>query len=136
MKRDDVIKQVAQAVGPSHSVDLKHYDCLILIDIYRNVLGMSVVGSDYEGLKRFNLAEIYDPTPQRQDEKVGGMKPIIMAPDTLKHHSASPTIAPATQVDADGGEPRTTTPDLETVALQSADTRLDKAETEVTEVDT
>ena len=64
MKRDEVIKQVAQAVGPNHSVDLKNYDCLILVEIYRNVLGMSVVSGDYERLKRFNLAEIYDPTPR------------------------------------------------------------------------
>ena len=35
MKRDDVIKQVATAVGPRHSVDLKNYDLLILVDIYR-----------------------------------------------------------------------------------------------------
>ena len=26
------------------------------------MLGMSVVGSDYEELKRFNLAELYDPS--------------------------------------------------------------------------
>lgn len=35
MKRDDVIKRVADLVGKSHTVDLKHYDRLILIDIYR-----------------------------------------------------------------------------------------------------
>ena len=50
-------------VGPSHSVDLKNYDALILVDVYRNVLGMSVVGRDFDKLKRFNLAEIWDPTP-------------------------------------------------------------------------
>ncbi|KAL8831410.1 MAG: hypothetical protein Q9191_000889 [Dirinaria sp. TL-2023a] len=69
MKRDDVIKQVATAVGPQHSVDLKEYDLLILLDIYKNVLGMSVVGSDFEKLKRFNLAEIYDPTPKPEVPK-------------------------------------------------------------------
>lgn len=35
MKRDDVIKQVATAVGSQHKVDLKNYDLLILVDIYR-----------------------------------------------------------------------------------------------------
>ncbi|KAL9609586.1 MAG: hypothetical protein Q9167_005659 [Letrouitia subvulpina] len=35
MKRDDVIRQIASLVGKSHSVDLKNYDCLILVDIYR-----------------------------------------------------------------------------------------------------
>ncbi|KAI4135658.1 MAG: hypothetical protein LQ347_000468 [Umbilicaria vellea] len=64
LKRDGVIKQVADAVGPSHAVDLKNYDLLIIVEIYKNMCGMSVVGSDFEKLKRFNLAEIYDPTPK------------------------------------------------------------------------
>jgi len=29
---------------------------------------MSVVGSDFEKLKRYNLAEIYDPTPNALEE--------------------------------------------------------------------
>ncbi|SLM36524.1 THUMP [Lasallia pustulata] len=64
LTRDGVIKQVADAVGPSHTVDLKNYDLLILVEIYKNICGMSVVGSDFDKLKRFNLAEIYDPTPK------------------------------------------------------------------------
>ncbi len=35
MKRDDIIKQIARAVGRDHKVDLKGYDHLILIDVYR-----------------------------------------------------------------------------------------------------
>lgn len=35
MKRDDIIKQIAASVGPRHSVDLKNYDYLILVDVYR-----------------------------------------------------------------------------------------------------
>lgn len=35
MSRDDVIRQVATVVGDQHSVDLKHYDWLILVEIYR-----------------------------------------------------------------------------------------------------
>ncbi|KAL8897316.1 MAG: hypothetical protein Q9192_002642 [Flavoplaca navasiana] len=62
MKRDDVIKRVADLVGEPHTVNLKNYDWLILVDIYRNILGMSIVGSDFERLKRFNIAEIYDPS--------------------------------------------------------------------------
>lgn len=31
----------------------------------QNVIGMSVVGSDYDQLKRYNLAEIYDPAPAK-----------------------------------------------------------------------
>ena len=64
LHRDDVINQIATAVGPHHRVDLKNYDLLILLDVYRNVCGMSVVGADYERLKGFNLAEIYHPIPK------------------------------------------------------------------------
>ena len=35
MKRDGIIKQIATAVGPRHTVDLKNYDLLILVDVYR-----------------------------------------------------------------------------------------------------
>ena len=36
--------------------------------MYQNVCGMSVVGPDFERLKRFNLAEIFEPTP-REDKQ-------------------------------------------------------------------
>ena len=91
MKRDDLIKRVADLVGKPHTVDLKRYDRLILVDVYRvstgaiqlvaviqasrrnltcvvqNIMGMSIVGSDYEDLKRYNIAEIYEPTPPKPE---------------------------------------------------------------------
>ncbi|KAL9015606.1 MAG: hypothetical protein Q9185_007005 [Variospora sp. 1 TL-2023] len=65
MKRDDIIKRVADLAGKAHTVDLTRYDRLILVDVYRNILGMSVVSDDYEKFKRYNLAEIYEPTPPK-----------------------------------------------------------------------
>lgn len=35
MTRDQVIRTVAAAVGPGHSVDLRDYDYLILVDMYK-----------------------------------------------------------------------------------------------------
>ena len=35
MKRDDIIKRVADLVGQPHTVDLKGYDRMILVDVYR-----------------------------------------------------------------------------------------------------
>lgn len=35
MTRDTIIRTVAAAVGQGHSVDLKNYDLLILVDIYK-----------------------------------------------------------------------------------------------------
>lgn len=59
MKRDGIIEQVAGAVGGGYVVDLKQPDVVILVEVYRNVLGLGVVGGkEFERLKRFNLAEI------------------------------------------------------------------------------
>lgn len=35
LSRDDIIQQVAGLVGDQHSVDIKHYDWLILVEVYR-----------------------------------------------------------------------------------------------------
>ncbi|KAL8645180.1 MAG: hypothetical protein Q9210_006854 [Variospora velana] len=70
MKRDDIIKRVADLAGKPHTVDLTRYDRLILVDVYRNILGMSVVTHDYEKFKRYNLAEIYEPTPPKSEAGV------------------------------------------------------------------
>ncbi|MCJ1394747.1 hypothetical protein MMC18_007627 [Xylographa bjoerkii] len=59
LTRDAVIKQVAEAVGSPHTVDLSKYDVLIIVELYKNMCGMSVVGDDFEALKRYNLAEIH-----------------------------------------------------------------------------
>ncbi|KAM0715850.1 hypothetical protein Q7P37_008364 [Cladosporium fusiforme] len=90
MKRDAVINLVAGLVGQPHKVDLKNYDLLIMVEIYQqnkqfcyqspsiarvsradkdnfhhqNICGVSVVDHRYEELKRYNLAEIFDPTPK------------------------------------------------------------------------
>jgi tRNA acetyltransferase TAN1 len=65
--RDTIIKTVADVVGPEHPVDLKNYDLVILVDVVQNVVGMSVVGSDYDKLKRYNLAELYNPVSKAQE---------------------------------------------------------------------
>ncbi|KAJ5760982.1 hypothetical protein N7520_008138 [Penicillium odoratum] len=67
LNRDIIIKTVADVVGPEHPVNLKDYDLMILVDVVQNVIGMSVVGSNYDQLKRFNIAEIYDPSPKGEE---------------------------------------------------------------------
>ena len=75
LNRDVVIKVVADEVAKlgEHKVDLTNYDKCILVDVYRNVVGMSVVGKEYEELKRYNLAEIYEPSEAADPE--GRVKP-------------------------------------------------------------
>ena len=74
LDRDVVIKVVADEVAKlgAHKVDLTNYDKCILVDVYRNVVGMSVVGREYEVLKRYNLAEIYEPGQAKEDARVKG----------------------------------------------------------------
>jgi tRNA acetyltransferase TAN1 len=75
LDRDVVIKIVADEVANlgAHTVDLTNYDKCILVDVYRSVMGMSVVGKEYEALKRYNLAEIYEPG--KAAEYAGRVKP-------------------------------------------------------------
>jgi len=76
LKREQIIKLVANIVGERHKVDLKCYDKLILVDVLKvslissllimvlifnqNVVSMCVVGKEYERLRRFNLDELYE----------------------------------------------------------------------------
>ncbi|KAI0121644.1 hypothetical protein BJ170DRAFT_130511 [Xylariales sp. AK1849] len=59
LKRDDVIKQVANLIGPRHKVNLSSPDKVILIEIYQTLCGISVVDGDWDALKRYNLNELY-----------------------------------------------------------------------------
>ncbi|KAK1077553.1 hypothetical protein LTR33_007991 [Friedmanniomyces endolithicus] len=69
LNRDSVIKQIARIVGPDHAVDLKNYELLIIVEIYQNICGISVVDDSFERLKRYNLAEIFEPTPKEELNK-------------------------------------------------------------------
>ncbi|KAI9773328.1 MAG: hypothetical protein M1840_007543 [Geoglossum simile] len=62
LTRDAIIKQVAEMIGPGHKVNLKNYDLLVLVEVFQNICGMSVVPADYDQLRRYNLAEISDVT--------------------------------------------------------------------------
>lgn len=55
---------------------------------------MSVVGGDFEGLKQFNLAEIYDPTPKPDAEKSNDTKAKAEAKDG---HRRANTSSPESQ---------------------------------------
>lgn len=61
LEKDDIIKHVATAVGRenNHKVDLKNYDKLILVECYKNNIGMSVV-TDFKKYDKFNLQQIFE----------------------------------------------------------------------------
>ncbi|KAF3938505.1 hypothetical protein ABW19_dt0206149 [Dactylella cylindrospora] len=74
MNRDEIIKTVARIVGPDHKVDLKNYDRLIIVEVFRNICGVSVV-QDFEQYKRFNLSKVVDESEGRTNENAGGVAP-------------------------------------------------------------
>ncbi|KAI0467278.1 hypothetical protein F4859DRAFT_273214 [Xylaria cf. heliscus] len=59
LKRTEVIDKVAKMISKRHNVDLKNPDKVIIIEVFQTFLGMSVVGKDWEAMKRYNLHELY-----------------------------------------------------------------------------
>ncbi|SCW02932.1 LAFE_0F17458g1_1 [Lachancea fermentati] len=69
----ELIQKVASAVGKggkyNHKVDLKNYDKLILVECFKNNIGMSVVDSDYrEKFKKYNIQQIFEAKFKDQKE--------------------------------------------------------------------
>ncbi|KLU84576.1 hypothetical protein MAPG_03616 [Magnaporthiopsis poae ATCC 64411] len=60
LKRGDVINQIAGMIDDRHKVNLGSPDKVILVDMYQNIYGMSVVDGDWDDLKRYNISELYN----------------------------------------------------------------------------
>ncbi|RYP69788.1 hypothetical protein DL771_005897 [Monosporascus sp. 5C6A] len=58
LKRDDVINKVASLIAPCH----------------KTFCGMSVVGSDWDAMKRFNVYELYESAPKSTGDASAGPK--------------------------------------------------------------
>lgn len=61
LEKDEIIKTIANCVGRDHGhkVDLKKYEKLIMVECYKNNIGMSVV-EDYLRYEKFNLQQIFE----------------------------------------------------------------------------
>ncbi|KAE9369467.1 hypothetical protein N431DRAFT_427628 [Stipitochalara longipes BDJ] len=93
LKRDGVIKQIASMISDAHRVDLTTPEKVILVDIYQTICGMSVVGGDWESLKRFNLAELYlSQPPLKVAATANGAKPQSVIADEVVA-VAAPSVA-------------------------------------------
>lgn len=65
IEKMDIINLIANEIGKNkdilHKVDLKNYDKLVLVQCFKNNIGMSVVNHDYSTkFKRYNLQELFD----------------------------------------------------------------------------
>ncbi|CAN6644380.1 tRNA acetyltransferase Tan1p [Trichomonascus vanleenenianus] len=72
LSRTEIIENVAKAVGKEHghSVDLKNFDKLIMVQCFKSSVGVSVV-ERYEELGRFNLQQIYENALKQADVDSG-----------------------------------------------------------------
>ena len=61
LKSDVIIKTIAECVGNSHghSVDLKNYDKFIIVECYKNNIGMGVA-NNFLKYSKYNLQQIFD----------------------------------------------------------------------------
>ncbi|KAH7586337.1 THUMP domain profile [Nakaseomyces glabratus] len=71
MERMDIINTVVSTVMKHghHKVDLKNYDKVIMVECFKNNIGMSVLDNDYSKKhKKYNLQQIYE-AKFKDDEK-------------------------------------------------------------------
>jgi tRNA acetyltransferase TAN1 len=71
LTRDVIIKKVAGLIDSTrHTVNLEKPDKVILIEVYQNSCGISVVDGDYwDDLKKYNLTELYGFAHKQRDEQ-------------------------------------------------------------------
>lgn len=74
IEKEDIIKLVAATVGREHghTVDLKEYDKLIMVECFKNNIGMSVV-SDFKRFEKLNLQQIFEK--DMGEDSVSRVKP-------------------------------------------------------------
>ncbi|KAI9000250.1 hypothetical protein BC832DRAFT_594101 [Gaertneriomyces semiglobifer] len=59
IKKDELIKEIADIVGGKHVVDLKSPELTVIIEIFKNICAISVVRG-YHELKKYNIEKIYE----------------------------------------------------------------------------
>ncbi|KAK5963061.1 putative tRNA acetyltransferase PWA37_004762 [Arxiozyma heterogenica] len=79
IERNDIINQIVALVCQNgkyqHQVDLKNYEKLIIVECFKNNIGMSVVGGDYlKKYKKYNIQSIFEA--KFKDNKINDDKDI------------------------------------------------------------
>lgn len=74
LERGDIIKKVVSEVlngsEHNHEINLKNFDKLILVECFKNNIGMSVVDSDYiTKFRKYNVQQIYEKKLKEQEEE-------------------------------------------------------------------
>ncbi|KKF96331.1 tRNA acetyltransferase TAN1 [Ceratocystis platani] len=99
LSTDTVVKSVAGQVSLPHKVNLTSPDKMVLIELFRNIAGISVVeGADFERLRKFNLDSIYKLA---LDEAAASRKPAD--PGSVDASTPTPTEQEGADAMVSGG---------------------------------
>ncbi|CCK68486.1 putative tRNA acetyltransferase KNAG_0B00370 [Huiozyma naganishii CBS 8797] len=67
---DGIVSQVTKQGAYGHKVDLKNYDKLILVECFKNNIGMSVVNGSYTSkYRKYNIQKIFEDKFPNEDKK-------------------------------------------------------------------
>ncbi|CAG8793063.1 3417_t:CDS:2, partial [Dentiscutata erythropus] len=66
IERMKLITTIARLVGDDHIVNLDDPDLVIIVEIFKNICGMSVL-SDYKRLKKYNIESIFEDKEQNEE---------------------------------------------------------------------
>ncbi|PHH53757.1 hypothetical protein CFIMG_008116RA00001 [Ceratocystis fimbriata CBS 114723] len=99
LSTNTVVKSVAGQVSLPHKVNLTSPDKMVLIELFRNITGISVVeGADFERLRKFNLDSIYKLA---LDEAAASRKPAD--PGSVDASTPTPTEQEGADAMVSGG---------------------------------
>ncbi|CCH42573.1 THUMP domain-containing protein 1 [Wickerhamomyces ciferrii] len=88
IEKMDIITKIAECVGRDHGhkVDLKKFDKLILVECFKNNIGMSVV-NNYEKYQKYNLQQIFEKQLKEDNTLSRSATPKIIKNDEVKEES-------------------------------------------------
>ncbi|CCH61092.1 hypothetical protein TBLA_0E00310 [Henningerozyma blattae CBS 6284] len=67
---NQVVSQVSKSENHNHTVDLKNYDKLILVECFKSNIGVSVVDGDYlKKYKKYNIQQIFEAKFKKNAEE-------------------------------------------------------------------
>ncbi|GMM32838.1 putative tRNA acetyltransferase [Saccharomycopsis crataegensis] len=92
--REELIKKIAECMGHEndHKVDLKNYDKLVMVECFKNNVGMSVA-DDYEKYSRYNVDQMYlkfdgDDKGDKTNTRVGENEKEIVKKDVKENEES------------------------------------------------
>ncbi|RGB43568.1 hypothetical protein C1646_680412 [Rhizophagus diaphanus] len=66
--RMELINAIAELVGNQHKVNLVDPELVIIVDVFMNICGMSIL-EDYKKLKKYNIEKIFEELNKKKSEE-------------------------------------------------------------------